>query len=115
MARDWPWRFQARVVRIIDGDTILLSVDLGFSVDARVPIRVANVNAPEMNTPGGRAAELFAMTLLGANPYVVLTTEFDRTFERYVGTITLPDGTDYGDALVAAGHAKYRTAPHPPR
>jgi endonuclease YncB( thermonuclease family) len=95
--------------------TIDLAVDLGFSVDARIRVRIANVDAPEMTTPEGKAATFWAMTLLAANPYVVITTEFDKTFDRYVATVELPDGTDYGAALVDAGHAKYRTAPHPPR
>jgi endonuclease YncB( thermonuclease family) len=112
----WDWRFRATVLRVIDGDTIQVRCDLGFSIDHRVRVRVANVDAPEMDTPEGRAAQLWALTLLGGLPWVVVHTreapsgEFERTFERFVAKVTLPDGSDFGDRLVEAGHAVRRTA-----
>jgi len=106
MPRDWPWRFEARVRRIVDADTLDLAVDVGFSVDVRARIRVADIDAPETKTPEGKAATVWAETLLAASPWVVVETEFDRTFDRYVGRISLADGTDYATRLLEAGHAK---------
>jgi endonuclease YncB( thermonuclease family) len=116
MIQDWDWRFIARVLRVVDADTFEIAVDLGFNVDCRVRVRVANVDAPEMSTPQGRAAQLWALTLIGAQPYVVVHTQparsgdFIRSFERYIATVVLPDGSDYGERLVEAGHATRRTA-----
>jgi endonuclease YncB( thermonuclease family) len=81
-----------------------LDVDLGFHVHVHVRIRVIGVDAPERNTREGRAADLFAITLLGGAPNVTVRTEFDRSFERWLGEITLPDGTDYAARLIDAGH-----------
>ena len=63
--------------------TIDLQVDLGFYVQYNARIRVAGVDAPEMRTPEGQAATLWAMTLLGGMPYVTVRTELDRTFDRF--------------------------------
>jgi endonuclease YncB( thermonuclease family) len=90
--------------------TIDLQVDLGFYVQYNARIRVAGVDAPEMRTPEGQAATLWAMTLLGGMPYVTVRTELDRTFDRFVGRIELPDGTDYAERLIDAGHGTRRTA-----
>ncbi len=90
--------------------TVDLDIDLGFYVHHHARIRVADVDAPEMKTPEGRAATLWAMTLLGAQPYLTVRTELDRTFDRFVGWLSLPDGSDYGQRLVESGHAVRRTA-----
>ena len=82
-----------------------LAIDLGFDVTFNARIRVKGVDAPEMKTPEGKAATLWALTFLGGMPYVVVRTELDRTFERFVGAIELPDGRDYGEVLIEAGHA----------
>lgn len=110
MARDWPWKFEATVLRMIDADTLYVSCDVGFGADVRVRVRVANIDAPERNTPEGRAAELYAMTLLSGSPWIAVETKFDRTFERYVARVFLADGTDFGERLVEAGHAVRRAA-----
>jgi micrococcal nuclease len=99
------YTYYARVRRIVDADTISLACDLGFDVSCNVRIRVKGVDAPESRTPDGQAATFWAVTLLGAQPWVIVRTELDRTFERYVGAIELADGTDYAERLVEAGHA----------
>jgi endonuclease YncB( thermonuclease family) len=87
-----------------------MAIDLGFDVTFNARIRVKGVDAPEMKTPEGKAATFWAITFLGGMPYVVVRTELVRTFERFVGVITLPDGRDYGEVLVEAGHARRITA-----
>lgn len=41
------WTYRARVIRVIDGDTLDLEVDLGFRVYHQVRVRLADVDAPE--------------------------------------------------------------------
>lgn len=40
-------RYRAKVLRIVDGDTIDLDIDLGFDVHKRVRIRLAGVDTNE--------------------------------------------------------------------
>jgi len=41
------YRYWANVVRVVDGDTIDLDVDLGFGVSFRIRVRLHGVDTPE--------------------------------------------------------------------
>lgn len=41
------FQYEARVLRIIDGDTLKLDIDLGFSVRTNQTVRLAHINTPE--------------------------------------------------------------------
>jgi micrococcal nuclease len=47
---DDPYFFEARLDRVVDGDTIDLMIDLGFSVFIKQRIRLKNIDAPEIRT-----------------------------------------------------------------
>lgn len=96
--------YPASLVRVIDGDTYVLRVELGFQVSITVPIRLAGIDTPERFTPEGRAARAFAETTLRSGRIVVTPTGA-RTFERYVAAVTI-DGKDLAGLLRVAGHAK---------
>jgi micrococcal nuclease len=98
------WTYRARVRHVVDADTLDLDVDAGFHVHMHVRVRVIGVDAPERSTPEGKAADLYAITLLASTPYVTVRTELDRSFDRWLAEVTLPDGTDYAVRLIEAGH-----------
>lgn len=103
------YEYSARLVRIVDADTIVLDVDLGMSVWVRGQlIRVLGVDAPEMSTEAGRAAKAWAVAWFAqhcpAGELVVRTRKADN-FGRYLGVIVAPDGAVLADDLLAAGHA----------
>lgn len=101
------WWFRGQVRRVIDADSLAVRVDLGFDVMVNISVRVRGVYAPENRTEEGRAASLFAMTLLASSP-ITLRTEHDRSFARWVADVWLPDGTNYAERLIAAGHGTAR-------
>lgn len=41
------FQYQAQVIRIVDGDTIWLDIDLGFRMHMEIDVRLAGVNTPE--------------------------------------------------------------------
>lgn len=41
-----------KVIRWVDGDTVILNVDLGFSVWSEQKFRLARINTPEKGQPG---------------------------------------------------------------
>jgi micrococcal nuclease len=43
------YTYKAEVIRVIDGDTVVLNIDLGFKIHHITPCRLAGINAPEMN------------------------------------------------------------------
>ena len=60
------WRVYARmyeytfeVQRVLDGDTLEVSIDLGFSVWHRLIVRLARIDAFELSVPQGWIARAF--------------------------------------------------------
>lgn len=41
------YKYRARLVRVVDGDTVVLDVDLGMSVTVRETFRLYGINTPE--------------------------------------------------------------------
>ncbi len=120
-----PFRYRARLVELIDPDTLRVLCDCGFGVRAEVDIRLAGVDAPEAGTEAGADAFAVVLVLLGGYavwdraeaggwPLRVETlrrasgTEV-RSFARWVGRawIVPADGAEPIDLaawLVSAGH-----------
>ena len=44
------WRYQAKLDRVIDGDTVDAMIDLGFSTHRSIRIRFHGINTPESRT-----------------------------------------------------------------
>lgn len=97
------------------GDTCHMDIDLGFGLQLNgydlhgkplVSCRIYGINAPELPTEEGKAALGYALELCPPGTYVtVLSYGWDKYGGRFDGAITLPDGTDFGDTMVAAGQA----------
>ena len=104
--------YQAQVLTVHDGDTLKLRVDLGFSIHDDMTVRLAGINAPELATPEGKAAQAFAegWVKAHASPNVGVRTQKDRQekYGRYLATVydlTDPTAT-LNAALLAAGYAQ---------
>jgi micrococcal nuclease len=105
------YEYRARVLRIVDADTLDVELDLGLDVRIRNGLRLGHVNAPEKNTPEGKAAIVFVTQLLGAFPTtewpLTIRTAKDRRekYGRYLAdAVFLPDGRVLHEVLIAAGH-----------
>jgi micrococcal nuclease len=49
--------YKAELIRVIDGDTVELMIDQGFSNFTKQTMRLYGIDAPEMNTLAGKAAK----------------------------------------------------------
>jgi len=109
------YEYKAKVVYVVDGDTIDCDVDLGFHMTAKVRFRLADINTPEVRgveKVEGKAAKQWLIDLL--NEYdnkVIVKTEKTGKWGRWIGSFLLEeDGKDtliVNDELVKAGHAEY--------
>lgn len=75
------WEYNAKVVRVIDGDTAEFDIDLGFNLHYIAKVRLAGINAPEMRTEAGPAAKARLIELL-VGPLIIGTT-LNKEFEKY--------------------------------
>lgn len=101
------YEYAARLVKVIDGDTVDLDVDLGFGIWMHQRIRLAGVNCPEHGTIRGDNATAYTTQWLAQNgPELTLRTVLDRRekYGRYLGAIVA--GTRILNAdLITDGHA----------
>lgn len=111
--------FLARVVRVVDGDTLLARV--GGS-RGPVRVRIIGVDTPETVKPGvpvacyGREASAFTKHLLRRGSVVRVAHEPGGDRDRYgreLWDVWLPDGRLLASVLVAAGSA--RAYAYPPQ
>ena len=102
------YEYRASVLRVVDGDTVDVRVDLGFDVRMDMRLRLLGINAPERYTERGPAATAHLLGMLAAAGLTVtVRTEKDRKekYGRYLATLLLPDGTNVNERMLADGHA----------
>lgn len=103
------YTYAAVLERVIDGDTVVVSLSLGLDVWLiQQHMRLAHINAPEMATPAGKAALAYLQSLVGPLPaQVTVHTVKDRQdkYGRYLGVVVTPQGINVNEAMVQAGHA----------
>jgi micrococcal nuclease len=92
------YTYKAEVIRVVDGDTLVLSFDLGFNVKIQETVRLYGINTPEISKvkktsdeyKRGMAAK-DALTNLLANETITVTTYKDskEKYGRYLASIYL--------------------------
>lgn len=99
------YQYKAEVLRVVDGDTLHLEVQLGFDVTRRDTFRLYGLNAPEMSTPEGVAARVWLEHQL-TQGVLIITTRRDKRekFGRYLAVLWI-DQKSVNEQMVAAGHA----------
>ena len=107
------YEYQARITRVIDGDTVEAEIDLGFHVTFTATLRLSGINTPETRgteRPQGLAATRYLESLLddltGHTRELIVRTQKDRTgkYGRYLADLIAGE-VNLNQALVAAGHA----------
>ena len=107
------YRYRAALLRVIDGDTLELDVDLGFSCHYRATVRLRGLNCPEIGTEAGQAAYRWLMDWVGRGQMVVETVKPDKYGGRrdLVGDHGFGPLPSHGFATPAVTSASLRCAP----
>lgn len=99
--------YTGRVVRVIDADTLVLNLDLGFRVHVDIEGRINGVDAPELSTQEGQFARAQVVTLCNMAQFVTVTSFKDhRSFARWVVDVKLNGTDDLAQYLVDHGFVK---------
>ena len=100
-----------KICRIIDGDTIDVDIDLGFSLTKKERIRFSGIDTPETRTKdyeekklGVDAKEYLAMSL-DACDNLVVKTEKDGKYGRMLGWLFDDDNRSINRDMVDLGYA----------
>ena len=101
-----------QVLRVIDGDTVIVNIDLGFNLSLVQTIRIKGIDAPEIRTTDfnekiqGIAAKAFAATWLQGRRLFVKTTKDDH-YGRMLGDFICADtGATFAEAMLTTNHAE---------
>lgn len=105
------FEYRATVTQVIDGDTIDVSIDLGFDISHTLRVRLYGINTPETRTKNkeekakGLAAKERLKDLIEGKS-IVLKTQKDDTekFGRYLAEVFV-DSVSINKQLVQEGHA----------
>lgn len=98
------------VNRIVDGDTIDVTIDLGFKILTKQRIRMYGINTPETRTRDkqekqrGLAAKARLVELLQTEDDIILKSHGVGKFGRVLGELYIND-TNVNETLVNEGHA----------
>lgn len=95
--------YVAQLIRVVDGDTLLVLVDLGFSVFVRQRLRLRRVDAPELDSERGRKAKSFVEARLVPHGLVVLRTFGTDLYDRYVCDLWYGDAGTSAEMIVREG------------
>ena len=105
--------FVKSIDRIVDGDTIDISIDLGFDLTKKERVRLAGIDTPEKRTKnlkekemGYQATEFLEMHLMEATKLTV-RTEKDGKFGRMLGWLykTDEDTKSINQVMIDKGYA----------
>ncbi len=94
--------YRAVLVRVIDGDTYVMDIDLGFYVSVRHSIRLNNVNCPELRDIGGPEAKAFVEGVMTTARQITLRS-YKQTFARWAADVWI-DGVALSSIIVTGGH-----------
>ena len=111
------YEYRCKIIRVIDGDTVDVDIDLGFQVWIRGErVRIMGIDTPESRTSDktekvfGLASKERLKELLHGE--VILKTEVSKAgedmkgkFGRILGDFILEDGRKATEVLIEEGHA----------
>jgi len=111
------YEYKVTVLRVVDGDTVDVDIDLGFGIVlSNERVRIMGIDTPESRTRDkvekkfGLASKARLKSLLGKT--AVLKTQINKNgedmkgkFGRILGDFVASDGRMVTDILVEEGHA----------
>ncbi len=112
------YTYKAEVVKVVDGDTIDVDIDLGFGTWQRnIRLRLDGVDAyetrlgrgttQEMKEKGLKAKEYVRKMCDHTPTQITVTTTKKGKYGRWIAVVRVGD-ISIGDALVSMGYAVYK-------
>ncbi len=91
------YHYRGTMLRIIDGDTVEVRLELGVSTSRTIRVRIAGINAPELfsgtmeTRAQGEAARAYILCDVGKE-VLVKTYKDGKTFDRYIADVYVMRG-----------------------
>ena len=102
------YTYRVASYRVVDGDTLEVTLDLGFSTFRKEKVRLARINAPEMKTAEGPVSKSHLSELLDGKVLTVQTKRDERDrYGRYIAEVWV-EGVNVNDRMVADSAAVFK-------
>ncbi len=104
------FKYFAELIRIIDGDTFVATIDLGFKTHRKETVRLAGINTPESRTRNleekkhGLAAKKALGDMLTSCKELIIEVKEVGKYGRALGVV-YADGTNLNFELIDRGYA----------
>ena len=95
--------YQARLERVVDGDTLHVAIDLGFKFVHREILRLRGINAPEMSTEAGKKSAVALKYILKDVKFLILKTTATDIYGRYVVDVFFAEGEEDSQKVAESG------------
>ena len=103
--------YPVKVLRVVDGDTLVAEISLGFYASFRATLRLVGINCPEMHGPDaekGKAAKAYVeQTVEKHGPWMLARIRKADSFGRWLAELEIPgtNGLLVNTDLMTAGYA----------
>jgi endonuclease YncB( thermonuclease family) len=97
------YTYAATVGRVVDGDTLLVVIELGFNVVVREKLRLRGIDTPELGTPEGEKAKKFVAKLLPAGSRIILKSHQTDIYGRFVADVFYMKSIDDPQKIINEG------------
>ena len=98
------YQYKAKVLNIVDGDTIDVTIDLGLSIYSNQRIRLYGIDTPERGQSGFKEATDRLRSLIEGKEVIIRTQKVSK-YGQYLGEIVVGD-IDVNKTMVTEGYAK---------
>ena len=111
------YTYAARVVRVVDGDTLWLLIRLCGADWRQEKVRLRGIDCPELSTAAGVAAKRYVQQQLQRTARLLITTTKPDQWDRYLSDVFLTTATGeevfLNNRLLETRHARLYTAVSP--
>jgi micrococcal nuclease len=101
------FQYAANVLRVIDGDTIDVDLDLGFRVRFETQLRLKGLNTPETRGPtreAGLRSKAYVEQALPVGALIIVHTFKVEKYGRYLARVIYAPGAKTRDEILANPH-----------
>ena len=81
------YTYKGYVKELIDGDTLWVTIDLGFSTRTTQKVRLRGINTSKIETEQGKKAMNYLKRRLNPCSFIIIKTYYRDTYNRYVADL----------------------------
>lgn len=96
------YTYEATIDRVIDGDTLLVVIEVGFGIKVHDKLRLRGIDTPELGTPEGEKAKKFVQELLPVGTTIIIKSHKSRTDShgRFVVDVLYKEGVEIPEEIL---------------